>query len=121
MPQFWLFKWFGGCCRCKHLVDMPKIVDELIVDVQLDRLERLCLSLFDAWCERRNVIPLVYLMSAWPIVSPSVLATSRLLHALRELQQYNPEMLTPDEYRVVTRILAIDVHRVEQDAGHLSS
>jgi len=100
---------------------MPKLADELIVDAQLDRLERLCLSLFDGWCERRNVIPLAYLMSAWPIVSSSVLATSRLLHALRELQQYHPEILTPDEYRVVTQILAIGVDRVDQDAERLSS
>jgi hypothetical protein len=91
------------------------MVNELIVDLQRDRLEMLCFSLFNGWCERRNVIPLVYLMSAWPITYRSELATSRLLRALRELHQYHPEMLTPGEYRVVTRILAIDVNRVEQD------
>jgi hypothetical protein len=105
-----------AAAACEHLVGMPKIVDELIVELPLDRLEKLCFSLFDGWCERRNLIPLVYLLSAWPIVSPSVLATSRLLHALRELQQYHPEMLTPAEYRVVTQVLAIDVRRLEQDA-----
>ncbi|MFK4448098.1 hypothetical protein ABH944_008255 [Caballeronia udeis] len=99
---------------------MSKIADELVVDMQFHRLERLCISLFDGWCEGRSVIPLVYLMSAWPIISPTVLATSRLLHALRELQQYHPEMLTPDEHRVVTLILAIDIHGVERDAERLS-
>jgi hypothetical protein len=93
---------------------MSKIVDELVVDAQIDELERLCLPLFDRWCERKSVLPLAYLMSAWPIIS-----LSRLLHALRALLQYHPQTLTPDEYQVVAQILRMGVHSVEEDAEHL--
>jgi hypothetical protein len=95
---------------------MLKIVNEPIVEMQFDRLEKLCLILFDGWRERRRVLPLAYLLSAWPIISPS-----RLTDVLRELQLYHSNMLTPDEDRVITQILGIDVRGMEQVVEHPSA
>ncbi|RKP55822.1 hypothetical protein [Pararobbsia silviterrae] len=65
-------------------------------------LDRFCQSLFDTWCERRYILPLAYLMQAWPIMVPCHDAYSRLhlsLHAL--LDSYCAEL--PPEDQVLIR------------------
>lgn len=34
-------------------------------------VENICLTLFDRWCERRNVVALAYLLHRWPLVDDS--------------------------------------------------
>jgi hypothetical protein len=36
--------------------------------------EKVCLTLFDRWCEQRNVVALAYLMYAWPVLGNSRVA-----------------------------------------------
>jgi hypothetical protein len=38
------------------------------VDYRLrKRVDDLCIALFDRWCERREITPLIYLLHAWPL------------------------------------------------------
>src|SRR5690242_8517483 len=73
----------------------------------LEEIDRLCIRLFDNWCERRSVIPLSFLMHAWPILGTAPLATTRLLNTLQELQQFHPETLSTEDHQVIELVLAI--------------
>lgn len=64
-----------------------------------------CLTLFDEWCERRAVLPLCYLMNAWPIVSVSGSAICRLYAILDELLSNEAAGLLDNERRIINRIL----------------
>jgi len=75
-----------------------------------NEINQLCLRLFDGWCERRCVIPLAYLMHAWPIPTASPLARIRLQSTLRDLKQSHADSLTQDDHHVVEQLLAIDAH-----------
>lgn len=70
-------------------------------------MDRLCVHLFDRWCEHRSVIPLVYLMQAWPIVTATEFARTRLNRHLRELLHFHPESLTREDRQVIAEILAV--------------
>lgn len=59
--------------------------------------EQICLTLFDRWCEQRNVLALAYLLHAWPLVGNAALQTRRLLQSLRELTEYHREILLSEE------------------------
>lgn len=79
-----------------------------------DEMDQLCLYLFDGWCERRSVIPLAYLMHAWPILPAGPLARIRLLSALQELRQFHADSLTQDDHLVIKRVLSINADAVQR-------
>lgn len=79
----------------------------------MEKIDQLCLALFDGWCERRSVIPLAYLMHAWPLLTSVAPARTRLSNVLQELQWFHPESLTPDEHQVIKQVLAIDAYAVK--------
>ncbi|ABE33364.1 hypothetical protein Bxe_B2629 [Paraburkholderia xenovorans LB400] len=64
-----------------------------------------CLTLFDAWCERRAVIPLCYLLNVWPIVSASGSAICRLYAILDEILSNEAEGLMDRERKIINTIL----------------
>ena len=72
-----------------------------------DALHDLCLQLFDIWCEKRSVIPLAYLMHAWPTSNPDAQARGRLLCALRDLQMWHAEALSKEEHQMIGRLLTL--------------
>jgi hypothetical protein len=74
----------------------------------LEEIDQLCLLLFDNWCERRSVIPLSYLMHAWPILKGVPLARMRLLNTLQELRQFHPDSLSIEDHQVIE--LALVTH-----------
>ncbi|WP_206996909.1 hypothetical protein [Trinickia mobilis] len=78
-----------------------------------EEMDRLCLYLFDGWCERRRVIPLAYLMHAWPILTTDRLARIRLQSALQDLQQFHSDSLTQDDHRIIEQVLAINADAVK--------
>jgi hypothetical protein len=79
--------------------------DAIETGVECD-LHALCLYLFDVWCERRNVIPLAYLMHNWPMVSAGAGARSRLIKAFRDLQKWHADASLPTEHQMISRVLA---------------
>jgi hypothetical protein len=60
------------------------------------------MSLFDGWCERRNVTALAYLMHAWPMIDDDVFLIRRLLQSLRELEKYHQDALLESEVVLIT-------------------
>ena len=59
--------------------------------------EKICLTLFDRWCEQRNVVALAYLMHGWPLLDNAASQTKRLLQSLRELKEHHHEALLSEE------------------------
>ncbi|WP_207005673.1 hypothetical protein [Trinickia mobilis] len=85
-----------------------------LAQVDAEEMEQLCLRLFDGWCERRSVIPLAYLMHAWPILTTSRLAGIRLQSALQDLQQFHSSSLTQDDHRIIEQVLAINADALKR-------
>jgi hypothetical protein len=83
----------------------------------LEEIDRLCVRLFDNWCERRSVIPLSFLMHAWPILRAAPLARTRLLNTLQELQQFHPDSLSAEDHQVIEWVLAIQSREGKTNPG----
>lgn len=71
------------------------------VSGQLCEINQACTALFDRWCERRNVIGLTYLMSAWPLLAENSAVVRRLLMCLTELRKYHTDCLFDEELGLV--------------------
>jgi len=68
-------------------------------------VEQICLTLFDRWCEQRNVLALAYLMHGWPLTGDDPSLTRRLLQSLRELGEHHHEALLSEETALVGLLL----------------
>jgi len=68
-------------------------------------IDEICQSLFDRWCERRNVVALAYLMHAWPLLIGGPHIVKRLLQSLRELKEHHSELLSWEERAMLRLIL----------------
>ncbi|AMV48354.1 hypothetical protein ATN79_47735 [Paraburkholderia caribensis] len=69
-----------------------------------DELEKICLFLFDSWCETRSVLPMVYLLHAWPVLDQDEKGRRRLASALRDLARFHPEAINTDDLSRIERI-----------------
>jgi len=70
------------------------------------RIEACCVTLFERWCERRLVIPLAYLMSIWPLATPSSFYMRRVSMSLDDLVRSHGEMLGDDDCRLIADVIA---------------
>ncbi|MBB3258630.1 hypothetical protein F4827_003498 [Paraburkholderia bannensis] len=70
------------------------------------RIEACCVTLFERWCEGRLVIPLAYLMSVWPLATPSPVYMRRLSRSLDDLVRAHGEMLGDDDCRLIEDAIA---------------
>jgi hypothetical protein len=52
-----------------------------------------CMRLFSGLCERKSLLPLVYLLHAWPIPELTDSAVSRLREALRTVSAFTDDYL----------------------------
>ena len=68
-------------------------------------IEQICLTLFDRWCERRNVLALAYLMYGWPLTDDDPSLIGRLLQSLRELAEHHHEALLHEETALLGLLL----------------
>jgi hypothetical protein len=57
------------------------------------QVDDLCVALFEHWCERRELIPLVYLLHAWPFLPTTPHAVGALSAALRDLLVFHDETI----------------------------
>jgi hypothetical protein len=71
-----------------------------------ERLDDLCQILFDRWCERRALVPLCYLLIAWPFAWGTAADLHRLSDALGELLRDNKNDLSSYELSVIRRIMS---------------
>lgn len=74
----------------------------------VNETNRLCMNLFDSWCNRRCIIPLSFLMHAWPTLKDTPIARVRLLDTLQELRKLHPDSLIEEDHQVIELILEID-------------
>lgn len=77
-------------------------------------INQVCTTLFDIWCQRRNVIALCYLMSAWPVLEDHPVLMHRVLTSLGDLRTYHIDSLIDGEAEMIDRLLGetcVDVSR----------
>ena len=80
-------------------------IDRLGADFRLrEQVDDVCIELFDRWCERRELTPLVYLLHAWPILPSTPQAVEALLAALRELRISHAEALDDLDQKLIEEI-----------------
>jgi hypothetical protein len=71
------------------------------------QIEACCLALFERWCEQKRVIPLAYLMHAWPIPRPTAPLIKRLSGSLHDLMRWHSDSLDTEERRLIADAIAI--------------
>ena len=53
----------------------------------VERINTICMRLFDLWCEHRSVTPLTYLLHCWPLMDSEPASIRRLRETLSELRK----------------------------------
>jgi hypothetical protein len=71
--------------------DIPAILDRLVT----------------AWCERRALGPLRYILQGYPPASHLTDELHRLLEAMKDVRGLSRDSLTEDEYRELTRAMIL--------------
>jgi hypothetical protein len=79
----------------KRVADTPTGIDEL------------CNRLFDSFCERKSVMPLAYLMQAWPLIESNSRQLDTLLHCLDDLGRWHTAELLATERTLIRQIVAM--------------
>jgi hypothetical protein len=89
-----------------NMQDSSKIVKLFCPEVVdgTNEMEDLCLQLFDRWCGQRSIVPLTYLMHAWPIYMNDSRARDRLVGTLRELPQFHSTELSTGDHQAIERL-----------------
>jgi len=68
------------------------------------RVDDLCIVLFDRWCERRELTPLVYLLYAWPFFALTRHSVETLAAVLRELLIFHEDALDDLDRELIANI-----------------
>ena len=71
------------------------------------QIDDLCIALFDRWCERREITPLIYLLHAWPLFPSKPHPVKRLAAALRDLSTFHTETLDDMDRELIDNVHAI--------------
>lgn len=70
-------------------------------------IEGICMRLFDTWCEQRSVLPLAYLMHAWPLVEHTENSLKRLSQSLGELILFHSKIISRIDRELILRVIYI--------------
>lgn len=73
----------------------------------VERVNSLCLRLFDAWCDTRSVTALAYLMHCWPMIDSTPGALRRLGETMRDLQRYHGDQLDDEAFQALCEMAAL--------------
>lgn len=60
----------------------------------IERIDALCMRLFDTWCDTRSVKPLAYLLKTWPLCNSEPATIRKLSDVLRNLRNHHSTALT---------------------------
>lgn len=74
------------------------------------QVDELCLALFDRWCERRELTPLLYLLHAWPFFPSTPEPVNAISAALGDLSRFHREALDNRDQELIARVLALAGH-----------
>lgn len=72
------------------------------------RVEELCIALFEHWCERRELIPLAYLLHVWPFLPTKPQAVGALSAALHDLLVFHDESIDDRGRQLIDDIQTLD-------------
>jgi hypothetical protein len=72
-----------------------------------EQIETHCRALFERWCETRHVVPLAYLMHAWPMAAPVPRLAGRLAQSLQTLMHLHADALDVEDCRLVEEAISI--------------
>ena len=64
-----------------------------------------CMRLFNGLCERKSLLPLVYLLHAWPIPDLTDSDIKRLKEALRTVSAFTDDYLTTANREICEQLL----------------
>ncbi|MBP0588193.1 hypothetical protein J8I87_00310 [Paraburkholderia sp. LEh10] len=73
----------------------------------VERVNSLCLRLFDTWCDTRSVTALAYLMHCWPMIGSTPAAMRRLGETMRDLQRYHGDQLGDEAFHALCEMAAL--------------
>jgi len=73
-------------------------------------IDDLCMILFDRWCERRCVLPLVYLMHGWPITTRTFRVLQHLSDTFKDLETFHAETLASEERQILSEVIGLMSH-----------
>lgn len=82
----------------------------------VEQINSICLRLFDAWCESRNVTPLAYLMHCWPMINSTPHAVRRLGETMHDLRRYHADHLDDDDFQVLCEMADLIDELIERPA-----
>ncbi|MBP0588303.1 hypothetical protein J8I87_00910 [Paraburkholderia sp. LEh10] len=71
------------------------------------QVDDLCIVLFDRWCERREITPLLYLLHAWPLLPSTPHPVRLVCSALRDLSRFHREALDNEDQELIASVLAL--------------
>ena len=71
----------------------------------VERIDELCIRLFELWCEERKLVPLAYLLHCWPLTGHDAGAIKRLADAMSDLSRFQPGKLSTRESIVVREVI----------------
>jgi len=71
------------------------------------QVDDLCIELFDRWCQRRELAPLVYLLHVWPFSPSTPFPFEAVSAALRDLSRFHTEALDNGDRELIASIHAL--------------
>lgn len=71
------------------------------------QVDDICIVLFDRWCERRELTPLIYLLHAWPFFASTRHPVKTISAALRDLSRFHREVLDNGDRELIANVLAL--------------
>jgi hypothetical protein len=71
------------------------------------QVDDLCIALFDRWCERRELIALLYLLHAWPFFPSTPQPVKAVSAALSDLSMFHREALDNRDRELIASVLAL--------------
>jgi hypothetical protein len=70
----------------------------------VEQVNGICISLFDTWCETREVTALAYLMHCWPMIDSTPQTIRRLGETMRDLRRHHSEQLDQYSFQVLSEM-----------------
>ena len=75
-------------------------------EAETETLHALCAQLFESFCAHRSVLPLAYLMHAWPLIESSEEGHRKLRQSLLDLSEWHADEVDPAEYLLISQIVS---------------
>lgn len=71
----------------------------------LTKVDRLCLHLFERWCEDKKIVPLAYLLHCWPLTRSDSVSLKRLADAMLDLGHFHAGLLDTEDSVVLNALI----------------